>query len=274
MLRLSANISTLFTDRPFLDRPAAARNAGFTAIECQFPYEHSPEALAEALKTTGLELVLHNLPAGNWAAGERGIACHPGRVDEFREGVEVALRYARALGVPRLNCLAGVRPLDVPHELAWRTLVSNLKFAASALAASGLTLLVEPINHFDIPGFLLNRTDQGLHLLDEVGMDNAKLQYDVYHAQRMEGELCGTLERHMHRIGHVQIADNPGRAEPGTGEIRFAHILAFLDRLGYDGHVGCEYFPADKGPHGTEKGLSWLAAHGLSATGAMLGEAA
>ena len=261
---LAANLSLLFTDRPFLERFDAAARAGFRAVEFQFPYEWPADAVASALERNGLQAVLHNLPAGNWAAGDRGIAALPGREAEFRAGVPLAMAYARALGVPRLNCLAGVPGPGVDHALAWETLVANVRYAARELAREGLTLLVEPINTRDIPGFFLHLTEQAVALIDAVGEPNVKVQYDVYHAQRMEGELALTLQRHGPLIGHVQIADTPGRHEPGTGEINYRFLFNWLDRIGYAGHVGCEYRPADPGPGGTEAGLGWVSAHGLS----------
>ena len=183
-----------------------------------------------------------------------GIACHPDRVEEFREGVERAIGYAQALGVPQLNCLAGKAPAGVDAAVLRRTFVENLRFAAAALKMAKLRLLIEPINPFDIPGFYLNRTDQAIAILDEVGADNAFVQYDIYHAQVMEGDLARTLERHLPAIGHIQLADNPGRHEPGTGEINYPFLLSLLDRLGYAGWVGCEYKPLTT----TEAGLGWL----------------
>ena len=259
MLRFAANLSMLFTEAPFLDRFALAAHAGFAAVECQFPYEAPAAEIRARLDDLGLEMVLHNLPAGDWAAGDRGLACLPHRVDEFRAGVPRAIAYARALGVTRVNCLAGIAPPGADADTLYRTLVDNLRFAAHAFAAEGLQLLVEPINTFDIPGFLVSRTAQAVALLDEVGAPNAFVQYDAYHAQRMEGELAGTLARFLPRIAHVQVADNPGRHEPGTGEIRFAFLFAELGRLGYDGWIGCEYRPAG----GTEAGLGWLPAGAL-----------
>ncbi|NIC42013.1 hydroxypyruvate isomerase [Aquabacterium sp. A08] len=256
----AANLSLLFTDRPFLDRFAAAARAGFRAVECQFPYDWPAAEIAQRLHAHGLQMVLHNLPAGDWAAGDRGIACHPDRVAEFRQGVPQALACARALGVPRLNCLAGLLPAGVDPAQAQATLVDNLRFAAQALAEHGLTLLVEPINTRDLPGFFLSRTDAALALIEAVGAPNLKLQYDIYHAQRMEGELAATLQRCLPHLGHVQLADNPGRHEPGTGEIHFGFLLRWLDQIGYSGHVGCEYHPAQAGPGGTEAGLGWLQA--------------
>ncbi|TDS75313.1 hydroxypyruvate isomerase [Comamonas sp. JUb58] len=254
MPRFAANLSMLFTEVPFLDRFERAAQAGFEAVEFLFPYAHTVEEIQQRLDATGLQIVLHNLPAGDWEAGERGIACDPRRVDEFRAGVAKAVTYAHALGVPQLNCLAGKAPADVDAASLRRTLVDNLRFAAAALKMADLRLLVEPINTFDIPGFYLSRTDQALAILDEVGAANAFVQYDIYHAQRSEGELAATLQKHLARIGHVQLADNPGRHEPGSGEINYPFLLAHLDRIGYSGWVGCEYKPAQS----TEAGLHWL----------------
>lgn len=255
MPRFAANLTMLFNERPFLDRFEAAAAAGFTAVEFLFPYEHAPEVIAEKLKRHRLELVLHNLPAGNWAAGERGIACHPDRVEEFRAGVTTAVRYAQALGVKQLNCLAGIAPKDVATGVLRDIFVGNLAFAAQVLRAAGLRLLIEPINTFDIPGFYLNRTAQALEIIDVVGADNLFVQYDIYHAQRMEGELANTLRKQQARIGHIQLADNPGRNEPGTGEINYAYLFKLIDEIGYSGWIGCEYKPAA----GTEAGLGWAA---------------
>jgi hydroxypyruvate isomerase len=243
----------LFTERPFLERFEAAANAGFEAVEFLFPYAYAAADIRQRLDAHGLTLVLHNLPAGDWDAGERGIACHPDRVQEFRAGVELAIGYAQALGVGQLNCLAGKAPAGVAEADLHSTLVANLRFAAQALQAAGLRLLIEPINTYDIPGFFVSRTSQALAILDEVGAENAFVQYDIYHAQRMEGELAATMQKHLHRIGHIQLADNPGRNEPGTGEINYPFLMGHLDRMGYSGWVGCEYKPAAA----TEVGLGW-----------------
>lgn len=267
MLRFCANVSTLFTDRPLLQRFAAARLAGFDAVEIQFPYAEPAAALARALRDNGLSLQLMNLPAGDWAAGERGLASHPGREAEFRETVALALAYARALDVPRLHCLAGLRREGVSDAEARATFVANLRFAAAAFAAEGRTLLVEPINTLDMPGYALSTVDDAISLVDAVGAPNLALQYDLYHQQRMRGELIGTLRRHLPRIGHLQIADNPGRGEPGSGEIAWANVLAAIEASGYAGWIGLEYFPLDKGPRGTEAGLGWLRALGRHPTG-------
>ncbi len=253
MPRFAANLTMLFNEVPFLDRFERAAQAGFQAVEFLFPYAWPAEEIRQRLDANGLQLVLHNLPAGDWDAGERGIACHPDRVEEFRAGVGRAITYAEALGVGQLNCLAGKAPAGVSDAVLRSTLVANLRFAAGELAAAGLKLLVEPINTFDIPGFYLNRTEQAISLLDEVGAANAFVQYDLYHAQRMEGELTATLRRHLARIAHIQLADNPGRHEPGTGEINYAYLFAELDRIGYSGWIGCEYKPATT----TEAGLDW-----------------
>ena len=254
MPRFAANLTMLYNEVPFLERFEKAARAGFGSVEFLFPYAWPAEVVAAKLQGNRLKLVLHNLPAGDWDAGERGIACLPDRVDEFRAGVERAIGYAKALGVAQLNCLAGKVPLGAGDALLRRTFVDNLKFAAAELKRADLKLLIEPINTFDIPGFFLNRTPQAIAILDEVGADNAYLQYDLYHAQRMEGELAATLAKHLPRIAHVQLADNPGRHEPGTGEIHYPFLFAELDRLGYTGWVGCEYKPATT----TEAGLGWL----------------
>jgi hydroxypyruvate isomerase len=253
MPRFAANLTMMFTELAFLDRFEAAAKAGFKAVEFLFPYAFEAEEIKRKLDDNGLTLVLHNLPAGNWEAGERGIACHPDRVNEFRAGVGRAIAYARALGVKQLNCLAGKAPAGVSGEVLRTTFVENLRYAANALESAGLKLLIEPVNTFDIPGFYLNRTVQAASILVEVGADNAFIQYDIYHAQRMEGELAATVQKYLPRIGHIQLADNPGRNEPGTGEINYPFLFAHLDRIGYDGWIGCEYKPATS----TEAGLGW-----------------
>lgn len=254
MPRFAANLTMLFTEQPFLDRFEQAAQSGFKAVEFLFPYPYPVQELLARLKAHDLQLVLHNLPAGNWDSGERGIACIPGREAEFRQGVEQAIAYSEALGVDQLNCLVGKAPQGVAPEAVRETLVSNLRYAANALRGSGKRLLVEPINTYDIPGFCISRTQQALDLLDEVGAENALVQYDIYHAQRMEGEIATTLTKHLARIGHVQLADNPGRNEPGTGELNYPFLFKHLDHIGYSGWVGCEYKPAAT----TLAGLQWL----------------
>jgi len=256
MPQFAANLTMLFNEHPFLDRFEAAAQAGFKAVEFLFPYAYPVAELQRRLKAHGLKLVLHNLPAGDWDAGDRGVACDPQRVDEFRAGVARGIEYGTALGVPHLNCLAGKVPAGVDEATLRRTFVTNLRFAAAELKKAKLNLLIEPVNRFDIPGFYLNTTAQALAILDEVDADNAYVQYDIYHAQRMEGELANTMSAQLARIGHIQLADNPGRNEPGTGEINYAFLFRHLDRIGYKGWIGCEYKPAAR----TEDGLGWIQA--------------
>jgi len=257
MPKFAANLTMLFNDVPFLDRFKAAADAGFEAVEFLFPYDFDKHRLIDAIQSNGLQLVLHNLPAGDWAGGERGIACDPARVAEFRSGVALAVSYATTLICPRVNCLAGIPPAGLDAETARQTLVENLRFAAGELERAGLLLLLEPVNTRDIPGFFVNRTAQALAIMDDVGSANLKLQYDIYHSQVMEGNLMPTIEANLGRIGHIQVADNPGRNEPGTGEINFPYLFGRLDELGYAGWIGCEYKPAAS----TAAGLGWLRPH-------------
>ena len=254
MPRFAANLTMLFNEVPFLERFALAKTGGFKAVEFLFPYEFDVQEIKSALDNNALKLALHNLPAGDWGAGERGIACLPDRVAEFRSGVAKAIEYATILEVPQLNCLAGKAPAGSDPKVLHDTFVANLQYAASELKKVGLKLLIEPINTFDIPGFYLSRTEQGIAILDAVGADNVFLQYDIYHAQRMEGELSNTIQKHLNRIAHIQLADNPGRNEPGTGEINYGYLFGLLDSLGYDGYIGCEYKPLKS----TEAGLGWM----------------
>jgi len=259
MTKLAANLTMLFNEVDFLERFEHAARAGFRGVEFLFPYAYRAEDIGARLDAWRLELVLHNLPAGDWAGGERGIACHPGREAEFKDGVGMAIAYAKALGVKQLNCLAGIAPPRGAPESAHATLVSNLSFAARQLKAEGIALLIEPINTFDIPGFFLRGTRQALEIIAETGSDNLFLQYDIYHMQRMEGELAATMAANLPLIRHIQLADNPGRGEPGTGEINYRYLLGRLDQIGYAGWVGCEYKPRA----GSAEGLGWMAEHGL-----------
>jgi hydroxypyruvate isomerase len=259
MTKLAANLTMLYNEADFLDRFEAAAQSGFKGVEYLFPYAYPKEQLAELLAKHRLTQVLHNLPAGDWAAGERGIACHPNRVGEFQDGVGKAIQYAIALGCPQVNCLAGIAPKDVAAEKVRSTFVSNLRFAADKLSAAGIKLLIEPINTFDIPGFYLSHTQQAFDLIRETGSSNLFVQYDIYHMQRMEGELAATMKAHLAKIAHIQLADNPGRNEPGTGEINYRFLFGFLDSIGYPGWIGCEYKPKGK----TVEGLGWRAAHGV-----------
>jgi len=254
MPKFAANLTMLFTELDFMARFAAAARCGFTAVEYLFPYAYPKDQLADTLRKLGLTQVLHNLPAGNWDAGERGIACHPDRVSEFQEGVERAIDYARTLGCRQINCLAGIA--TVPQNRARDAFVANLKYAAPRLAAHGIKLLIEPINIFDMPGFFLSRTSQALEIMAEAAEPNLYLQYDVYHMQMMEGNLATTIKQNLARIAHIQVADVPGRHEPGTGEINYPFLFQHLDSIGYQGWIGCEYKPLAK----TEDGFGWLAA--------------
>ncbi|MGH8706379.1 MAG: 2-oxo-tetronate isomerase [Burkholderiales bacterium] len=254
MPKLAANLSLLFPQLPFLERFEAAAKAGFRYVEYQFPYASGSAAqVAERARQAGVQVVLHNLPGGDAAKGDRGIGCQPARVGEFREGVERAIEYAKAAGCPRLNCLAGVAPAGVAREMLRETLVENLRYAAAKLKAAGLTLLTEPANTRTLPGFFLNTSREGIEVIDAVGADNLLLQYDIFHMQIVEGDLAKTIERLLPRIGHMQLADVPDRHEPGTGEINYPWLLALIDRIGYAGWIGCEYNPRGDTLHG----LSW-----------------
>lgn len=257
MPKLAANLTMLFNEVDFIDRFAAAAKNGFKWVEFLFPYAYPKEQLVEQLAKSNLKQVLHNLPAGDWAKGERGIGCHPDRVGEFQDGVGRAIEYATALGCPQVNCLAGIAPHGAPAEKLRATFVSNLRFAADKLAAANIKLLIEPINTFDMPGFFLNRTAQALELIAEVGSPNLFVQYDIYHAQRMEGELANTIKANLPRIAHMQLADNPGRNEPGTGEINyrnvFKHIHARMTKEGRDFVFGMEHGNAMPGKEGEQK---------------------
>jgi hydroxypyruvate isomerase len=254
MPKFAANLSLLFTEAPFLDRFALARAAGFEAVEFLFPYAFEPEQITQRLQRYGLELVLHNLPPGDWAAGERGIACDPRRTGEFQDSVGLAIDYALELGVRRLHCLAGTLPPRVTQERAHAAYVANLRYAAAQCRPHGIELLIEPINNRDIPGYFLTTTRQAAAVIEECGADNLFLQYDFYHMQRMEGELAGTLRHYLPLIRHIQLADVPGRHQPGTGEINFSYLLGLLDELGYAGWVGCEYIPQGE----TGASFGWL----------------
>jgi hydroxypyruvate isomerase len=253
MPKLAANLTMTFGEVPFLDRFKAAADAGFDAVEYLFPYDHEAQLLKSRLRDHGLEQVLHNLPAGHWGAGERGIACLPDRVDEFKAGVDKAIEYATTLECPRVNCLAGLVTPGVDAKVARDTFVRNLAYAAPRLKAAGITLLIEPINTRDMPLFFLTGTRQAVEVIEAVGSDNLFVQFDIYHMRMMEEPLAETIERHLPRIAHMQLADVPGRHEPGTGEIDFDSLFGVIDRVGYAGWIGCEYIPKA----GTVEGLQW-----------------
>lgn len=260
MPRFAANISTMFTDRPFVERIEAAAAAGFQAVECQFPYEAGAEELAARLDRAGVDMVLLNTPPGDFAAGERGLAGLPGREAEFRAGLDRALEYASRLGCAQIHVMAGVRPDGVARDDCLAVYTANLRIAAEACARAGKVALIEPINTRDIPGYLLNRPDEAAAIIAEVGGDGLKLQFDFYHAQIMAGDLAKSFERHLPLIGHVQIAGVPERHEPDTGEINYPYLFDLMDRLGYAGWIGCEYLPAG----GTEEGLGWAYRYGIA----------
>ena len=263
MPRFAANLTMLYNELPFLDRFAAAAADGFEAVEYLFPYDHPPELLADRLGAHGLRQVLFNAPPGDWEAGERGLACQPGREAEFRQGVERALAYARALQCPRVHVMAGLRPDGLAPEALRATYVDNLRWAADAAASQGVDVLIEPINTRDIPGFFLNRQDEAHAIVEAVGRPNLKVQMDLYHCQIVEGDVAMKLRRYLPtgRVGHLQIAGVPQRHEPDTGELNYGYLFQVIDELGFDGWLGCEYRPAAGAvPGGTSAGLGWLRA--------------
>ena len=254
MPKFAANLSMMFTESPFLDRFAAASDAGFRAVEFLFPYDHQPDTVANRAAAAGVDIILFNTPAGDWAAGERGIACLPGREDEFRAGVEKAFSYATSLGAKRIHAMAGIVPQSANCENYRATLIENLKYAARRLAKGGITVLLEAINTQDIPGFVVSTQADCHSICRAVDLPNMKMQMDLYHMQMMEGDLAKKLERYAQDCGHIQIAGCPGRNEPDTGEIRYEYLFRRLDELGYRGWVGCEYRPAAD----TSGGLAWM----------------
>ena len=253
MPRFAANVSTLFTELGFLERFAAARKAGFRAVEYQYPYDFAPAEVARAAREAGLEVVLHNMPQGDSALGERGTACLAGREQRFRDDLERAIEYARRVRCPSLHLMAGVVPAGADRAALHATYVSNLKHAGQRLAREGMRALIEPLSERTVANCFLRSSAQAAQVLDEVAAANVLLQYDLFHMQLMEGNLALTIERLLPRIGHLQIADVPGRNEPGTGEINFEFLFAHIDRLGYGGWIGCEYNPLGD----TREGLKW-----------------
>lgn len=254
MPKFSANISMLFGEVELPERFEAAANAGFKAVEIQFPYPWNKDRLAGCARQAGVEVVLINMPAGDQGKGERGIACLPGRESEFRDGVVRAIEYAAALGCRQINCLAGVEPTAIGNSVLRGTFVSNLRHAAAESARHGITLLIEPINTHTVPGFHLRDSEQALRIIDAVGAENLRLQYDLFHMRMMGEDLAASIEAKLARIGHMQVADAPERHEPGTGDIDFPFLFDRIDRLGYRGWIGAEYVPAGR----TEDGLAWV----------------
>jgi hydroxypyruvate isomerase len=254
MPRFAANLSMMFSEVPFLERFDAAAAAGFKAVEFLFPYDHPAADIAARLKAAGLQQVLFNAPPGDWAKGERGQAALPGRQAEFREGFRKALDYAAALGCPRIHVMSGLAPAGVPHDTMTAVLAENLAWAAELATPVGVKCVIEPINHRDIPGFFLNTTDQAAAIINAVGPEKVGMQFDLYHCQITEGDLVKRVEKHLPLIAHMQVADNPGRNEPGTGEVNWPFVFRRIDALGFRGWIGCEYRPAGE----TTAGLGWF----------------
>jgi hydroxypyruvate isomerase len=253
MPRLAANLSMMFNEVPFLDRFAAARRAGFEGVEFLFPYDFPAATLRERLSAEGLTQVLFNMPPGDWANGERGMASVPGRQAEFRESVKKALDYASTLDCRQIHCMAGMVAPDVSMTTATAVYAANLAWAAEQAKPAGVRLVIEPINHRDMPGYFLNTQAQGAAIVEAIGRDRLGLQFDVYHVQITEGDITKRMEQFMPVIAHMQIADVPARNEPGTGEIGWSYVFRRMDELGYAGWVGCEYRPAGD----TVAGLGW-----------------
>ncbi|MBB5695845.1 2-oxo-tetronate isomerase [Muricoccus pecuniae] len=254
MPRFAANLSMMFTEHDFLERFAQARAAGFEAAEFLFPYEHPAGEIRARLDDAGLQLVLFNAPPGDPSLGERGIASLAGREEEFRDSVLRALDYAGALGCPRLHLMAGIAPAGMERERLVATFANNLLWAAERCAAQGVLPVIEPINHRDVPGYMLNTTAQAASLIEAVGRGRVGLQFDLYHAQVTEGDITRRFEALLPLIAHAQMADTPGRHEPGTGEVNWPFVFGRLDAMGYGGWIGCEYRPAGR----TEDGLAWF----------------
>jgi 2-dehydrotetronate isomerase len=254
MPRFAANLSMMFTEVPFLDRFAAASDAGFSAVEFLFPYEHLPEVVEGKSRSAGVQVILFNMPAGNWNAGERGVTCIPGREEEFRVGVEQAITYARTLGTNSLHAMAGIVPHGIDPKACRTTLIENLKYAAEELAKHNISLLLEAINTRDMPGFSVSTQADSYSICEAVNAPNLKMQMDLYHMQVAEGDLATKLRHYAPHCGHIQIAGCPGRNEPDTGEVRYEYLFRLLDELGYPEWVGCEYRPAGK----TTDGLGWM----------------
>ena len=254
MPKFAANLSLMFNEVPFLERFAAAAGAGFKAVEFLFPYEYSAQEIAARLKESNLRNVLFNMPPGDWASGERGMASLPGREGEFREGVTRALGYAQVLGTPRLHAMAGLLPPGADVAAHRATFIANLRHACVEAARQGITVLIEPINRRDMPGYFLNTQADAHAIREEVGADNLKVQMDFYHVQIMEGDIAMKLRCYLPHIGHIQIAGVPERHEPDSGEVNYPWLFRLLDELGYEGWLGCEYRPRK----GTVEGLGWM----------------
>jgi len=254
MPKFNANLSMMFNEVGFLERFGAAAKAGFRGVEFLFPYDFPAAQIREQLDKHNLQMVLFNMPPGNFAAGDRGLACDPAKVGEFQDNIGQTLDYAKALGATQIHCMAGLKPRGVGEDKLRETYIANLQFAGKELAKQNLKLLIEGINTRDIPGFYLNYSRQAFDIMHYANVPNLLFQYDIYHMQIMEGDLATTVEKNLAKIGHMQLADTPGRHEPGTGEINYPFLFQFFDKIGYKGWIGCEYRPAAK----TEDGLGWL----------------
>ena len=254
MTQLAANLTMLYNEVDFLDRFAAAAKAGFKGVEFLFPYAYDKKQLADLTKKHGLEVVLFNMPPGDWNAGDRGLACDPAKVSQFQEGVGTAIDYALVLGCKQIHCMAGLKPRGVNEEKMRDAYIASLQFAGKEMAKHGIKLLIEAINTRDIPGFYLNYSRQAFDIMHYANVPNVFFQYDIYHMQIMEGDLAPTIEKNLAKISHMQLADTPGRHEPGTGEINYPFLFQHIDKIGYQGWIGCEYRPATT----TEAGLGWV----------------
>ena len=254
MPKFNANLSMMFNEVGFLDRFGAAAKAGFRGVEFLFPYDFPAAQIRERLDKHKLEMVLFNMPPGDFAGGDRGLACDPAKVGQFQDTIGKTLEYAKALGATQIHCMAGLKPRGGGEDKMRETYIANLQFAAKELAKQNLKLLIEAINTRDIPGFYLNYSRQAFDIMHYANLPNLLFQYDIYHMQIMEGDLATTVEKNLAKIGHMQLADTPGRHEPGTGEINYPFLFQFVDKIGYKGWIGCEYRPAGN----TEAGLGWL----------------
>jgi len=254
MPKFNANLSMMFNEVDFLERFGAAAKAGFKGVEFLFPYAYDKSQLAEIVGKHRLQVILFNMPPGDWSAGDRGMACDPSRTSEFQDSVGKAVDFALALGCKQIHCMAGLRPRGVNADQMREAYIANLRFAGNELSKHGLNLLIEAINERDIPGFYLNTSRQAFDIMHYAGVPNLAFQYDIYHMQIMEGDLAPTIEKNLSKIGHMQLADTPGRHEPGTGEINYPFLFQHIDKVGYAGWIGCEYRPATT----TEAGLGWI----------------
>ncbi|MDQ0221123.1 hydroxypyruvate isomerase [Peribacillus cavernae] len=254
MHQFAANLSTIFTEVPFLERFKKAKQAGFSLVECQFPYRYSIEDIKKQLVEHQQSMVLINLPPGDWVKGDRGLAIASNRSEEFRESVDLGIHYATNLKTYNIHCMSGILATEEEKEHAREVYIKNIKYAAAKMAEHNLTLMIEPINKFDIPGYFLSNFNDAVDIVQEVQLPNVKLQYDFYHIQRMQGNLMATFQRYSNLIGHIQIADVPGRHQPGTGEIHYQQVFNFLKNSRYEGYIGLEYVPKEK----SEDSFGWL----------------